>query len=201
MTDKNPSGDAFNVPPPPGPPPGHNGLNMHSTSQYVSESHDELYDNPPPPAPAAAAASAQQQQSQQTTPHQPPPPDSDGAPKKASWGERFSVFGTKAAAPFNMLANKLGAETFLPSTMDKEVEKAARILRAFCSTCPLNVHGGDDDALVNQNLPFANRIAPHAQRMASTPTTQHPRRCKPRPRTPTESPRPWPPSPGRTVPS
>lgn len=31
-----------------------------------------------------------------------------------------------------MLANKLGAETFLPSTMDKECEKAARILRSFC---------------------------------------------------------------------
>lgn len=135
MTEKNPSNhpqeDAFNVPPPPGPPPQNNGLAMHPNENPIPDSHSELYDNPPPGPPP----SAQQQQSQHTqqTPHQPPPLDSDGAPKKASWGQRFSLLGTKAAAPFNMLANKLGSETFLPSTMDKEVEKAARILRAFCS--------------------------------------------------------------------
>lgn len=103
---------------------------MHSNQHPIPDSHSELYDNPA--ATTAAPSTAAQQQNQQT-PHQPPPPDSDGAPKKASWGQRFSLLGTKAAAPFNMLANKLGSETFLPSTMDKEVEKAARILRAFCS--------------------------------------------------------------------
>lgn len=129
-------GDYQYPPPPPGPPPGHNGLAMNpssttdshapSPSPYVPDSHSELYDEPQRPAlPERPAV--------QQTPHQPPPPDSDGAPKKASWGQRFSSFGTKAAAPFNMLANKLGSENFLPSSMDKECEKAARILRNFCS--------------------------------------------------------------------
>ncbi|KAH8888159.1 hypothetical protein GQ53DRAFT_614227, partial [Thozetella sp. PMI_491] len=38
----------------------------------------------------------------------------------------------KAAKPFNTLANKMGSETFLPTTMDKECDKAARILKSFC---------------------------------------------------------------------
>ncbi|KAF3765736.1 hypothetical protein M406DRAFT_356034, partial [Cryphonectria parasitica EP155] len=113
-------------PPPPGPPPGHNGLAMHPNEYPIPESQSDLYDYPPPP-------STQQQQPQQQTHHQPPPPsDGDGSAKKAGWGQRFAAMGNKAAVPFNALANKLGAEAFLPSTMDKEVEKASRILRAFC---------------------------------------------------------------------
>ncbi|KAM5472454.1 hypothetical protein MauCBS54593_003046 [Microsporum audouinii] len=34
--------------------------------------------------------------------------------------------------PVNRLSNKLGAEAFWPTTLDKESEKAARILRSFC---------------------------------------------------------------------
>lgn len=118
--------DGDNYPPPPGPPPGPNGLTMHPNEQPIPDSHySELYDSPPPPH-------TTQEQAQQTV-HQPPPPDSDGAPKKSSWGRRFSLLGSKAATPLNILANKLGAESFLPSSMDKEVEKASRILRAFCS--------------------------------------------------------------------
>lgn len=156
MTEKSSSGhpreDAFDVPPPPGPPPGNNGLAMHPNEQPIPDSHSELYDTPPPgPYPSAQQQAYQTQQ----TPHQPPPPDSDGAPKKASWGQRFSLLGTKAAAPFNMLANKLGSETFLPSTMDKEVEKAARILRAFCSTS----HATSYYRLPHQTS-FANQSCP-----------------------------------------
>lgn len=117
-------------PPPPGPPPGHNGLAMHPNEQPIPDSRSELYDQPPP-----STTQTQQTQHTQQTPHQVPPPDSDGAPKKAGWGQRFSMLGSKAAAPLNMLATKLGSETFLPSTMDKEVEKAARILKSFCSKC------------------------------------------------------------------
>jgi len=40
-------------------------------------------------------------------------------------------WGSKAAAPLNALANKMGSESFLPTTLDKECEKAARILRSF----------------------------------------------------------------------
>ncbi|ROT35103.1 hypothetical protein SODALDRAFT_382040 [Sodiomyces alkalinus F11] len=49
-----------------------------------------------------------------------------------TWGDRLSEMGHKAAAPINAFANKLGAQSFLPTTMDKECEKAANILRSFC---------------------------------------------------------------------
>ncbi|PGH29061.1 hypothetical protein GX50_08193 [[Emmonsia] crescens] len=38
----------------------------------------------------------------------------------------------KLGPPVNRLSNKLGAEAFWPSTLDKESDKAARILRSFC---------------------------------------------------------------------
>ena len=38
----------------------------------------------------------------------------------------------KLGAPVNRLSNKLGAEAFWPTTLDKESDKAARILQSFC---------------------------------------------------------------------
>ncbi|PTB63623.1 hypothetical protein BBK36DRAFT_1125537 [Trichoderma citrinoviride] len=38
----------------------------------------------------------------------------------------------KAAAPINSIAHKLGSQSFLPETLDKECDKAATILKAFC---------------------------------------------------------------------
>jgi hypothetical protein len=61
---------------------------------------------------------------------------------KPHWSQRFAGLSAKAAAPFNALANKVGAEAFLPTTMDKECEKAARILRSFCSRCLFPSHSG-----------------------------------------------------------
>ncbi|KAK7420560.1 hypothetical protein QQZ08_010319 [Neonectria magnoliae] len=52
--------------------------------------------------------------------------------KKHGWSERFSNLGIKAAAPINSLAHKLGSQSFLPETLDKECDKAASILRTFC---------------------------------------------------------------------
>ena len=43
------------------------------------------------------------------------------------------AFTDKLGAPVNKLSNKLGSEAFWPTTIDKESEKAARILRSFCS--------------------------------------------------------------------
>jgi hypothetical protein len=47
------------------------------------------------------------------------------------------VYGVvdKLGAPVNKLSNKLGAEAFWPTSIDKESDKAARILRSFCSMC------------------------------------------------------------------
>jgi lipid-binding SYLF domain-containing protein len=38
----------------------------------------------------------------------------------------------KLGAPVNRLSNRLGSEAFWPTTLDKESDKAARILRSFC---------------------------------------------------------------------
>jgi lipid-binding SYLF domain-containing protein len=38
----------------------------------------------------------------------------------------------KLGAPVNRLSNRVGSEAFWPTTMDKESEKCARILRGFC---------------------------------------------------------------------
>jgi hypothetical protein len=38
----------------------------------------------------------------------------------------------KLGAPVNRFSNKLGSEAFWPTTLDKESDKAARILRSFC---------------------------------------------------------------------
>ena len=39
----------------------------------------------------------------------------------------------KLGKPVNRLSNKLGSEAFWPTTLDKESDKAARILKSFCS--------------------------------------------------------------------
>lgn len=51
--------------------------------------------------------------------------------KKSSRGGRR--LGDIAAAPFNGLAHMLGGQSFLPMTMEKECEKASKVLQTFCS--------------------------------------------------------------------
>ncbi|OIW24653.1 DUF500-domain-containing protein [Coniochaeta ligniaria NRRL 30616] len=43
------------------------------------------------------------------------------------WG-----WADKLGAPINRFSNRIGSEAFWPSTLDKESDKAARILRSFC---------------------------------------------------------------------
>lgn len=50
------------------------------------------------------------------------------------FSERVHQLGSKAAEPINALANKVGSRAFLPSSMDKECQKAAEILLSFCGT-------------------------------------------------------------------
>ncbi|KAI9899779.1 hypothetical protein N3K66_006240 [Trichothecium roseum] len=59
-----------------------------------------------------------------------------------SWGQTKSqskkgfdkVWGwaDKLGAPVNRLSNRIGSEAFWPTTLDKESDKAARILKSFC---------------------------------------------------------------------
>ncbi|KAH8673144.1 hypothetical protein BGZ61DRAFT_361917 [Ilyonectria robusta] len=44
-----------------------------------------------------------------------------------AWG-----WADKLGAPINRLSNRIGSEAFWPTTLDKESDKAARILRSFC---------------------------------------------------------------------
>lgn len=62
--------------------------------------------------------------------------------RESTWGKtkRFSKKGfdkawdtvDKLGGPVNRLSNRLGAEAFWPMAIDKESDKAARILRSFC---------------------------------------------------------------------
>lgn len=47
--------------------------------------------------------------------------------------DRLWGYADKLGDPVNKLSHKLGSEAFWPTTLDKESEKAARILRSFCS--------------------------------------------------------------------
>jgi lipid-binding SYLF domain-containing protein len=59
-----------------------------------------------------------------------------------SWGQTKTTskkgfdkawaWADKLGAPVNRLTNKIGSEAFWPTTLDKESDKAARILKSFC---------------------------------------------------------------------
>ncbi|KAF2140057.1 uncharacterized protein K452DRAFT_300007 [Aplosporella prunicola CBS 121167] len=53
------------------------------------------------------------------------------------WG-----WADKLGAPVNNLSNKLGSEAFWPTSLDKECDKAARILRSFCKDGFYEEHAG-----------------------------------------------------------
>lgn len=46
--------------------------------------------------------------------------------------DRLWGYADKLGAPVNKLTNKIGSEAFWPTSIDKEADKAARILRSFC---------------------------------------------------------------------
>jgi lipid-binding SYLF domain-containing protein len=50
---------------------------------------------------------------------------------KAAFDKTWKVLD-KLGDPVNKLSNRLGSEAFWPTTLDKESDKAARILRSFC---------------------------------------------------------------------
>jgi SH3 domain-containing YSC84-like protein 1 len=58
---------------------------------------------------------------------------SDSKKGKKTFGERFYDWSVKTGVPINKITNKLGSEAFWPMSMDKECDKAARILKSFTS--------------------------------------------------------------------
>lgn len=78
--------------------------------------------------------------------------DQQQQPKKPStgkkiWDKGWAVTGKFLGEPANKLVGKWGMESFWPTTMDKELDKAARILRVF------TVDGG---VPMMQNVPDAS---------------------------------------------
>lgn len=130
-----PQQQEYYPPPPPGPPPAHaNPLGSNPAYDTQQQSVPQHPDENPIPD---YHPTAQQQQQHYYQPNaaelygtDDPRPTAET--KASSWSTRLAELGTKAAAPFNSLTTKLGTEAFLPAPMDKECEKAARILRAFC---------------------------------------------------------------------
>ncbi|KAI1334420.1 hypothetical protein F5Y15DRAFT_289278 [Xylariaceae sp. FL0016] len=91
----------------------------------VSPSQGQNQYFPPPPAsPSQAGPST-------APPHQ-PPAAAESSGNKSGWSQRLYQWGLKAGVPINKVTNKLGSEAFWPSSMDRECDKAARILKSFC---------------------------------------------------------------------
>lgn len=67
-----------------------------------------------------------------TSTHRQPSPQ---PPKSPGWGSRAINMSDKVGGVLNTYADKLGIETFWPTTgdMPREMEKAARILKHFTS--------------------------------------------------------------------
>ncbi|KAI5865218.1 hypothetical protein GGS23DRAFT_594763 [Durotheca rogersii] len=87
---------------------------------------------PPPPTaslPVPGVSHHHHHQNQSTASAE---PSSSTSPSKPGLGRKFYEWGIKAGAPINKLTNMLGSEAFWPTSMDKECDKAARVLRSFC---------------------------------------------------------------------
>lgn len=165
-----------NFPPPPGPPPSQ--IPPLQVPQHPNETPIQDYSIPhydpthpqfaPPPKVTERDDIYGATPTEEHPPPFPPRPTSSGHhdhdAAKTSWTQKFAGWGTKAAAPFNALANKMGSETFLPTTLDKESEKAARILRSFCKD------GIYSDAAPQSTTPAARPVTPTAE----FPTTDEP---------------------------
>ncbi|KAK7422543.1 hypothetical protein QQX98_001565 [Neonectria punicea] len=97
---------------------------VYSVSNRSIESIDPLKQVPPTYSPHVETPEYQQT---------PPAPMSDpvAAPSKPTMGERFHKISSKAGWPLNKAANVIGAEGWWPTSMDKECNKAARILHSF----------------------------------------------------------------------
>ncbi|KAF4437601.1 hypothetical protein FACUT_5533 [Fusarium acutatum] len=95
----------------------------HNTRPAGYDSKNPYF--PPPPAYSANSTSTQEQSTTMQI------------NRKSGFANRLHALSAKIAGPVNDFANKLGCEAFMPTTLDKECEKAARILTSFCEGTPL----------------------------------------------------------------
>ncbi|KAI3577864.1 hypothetical protein IWW34DRAFT_806452 [Fusarium oxysporum f. sp. albedinis] len=87
----------------------------------------------PPPPPYSANSTSTQEQSTEMQIN-----------RKSGFVNRLHVLSAKIAGPVNDFANKLGCEAFMPTTLDKECDKASRILTSFCDGTPLTTTSPND---------------------------------------------------------
>jgi SH3 domain-containing YSC84-like protein 1 len=101
-----------------------------------------VYHNPPT-GPAVAVS----QQHANDPPNYREVDESGRSPSQHAWPQSLQNVGMHSATPLNNFAARVGSESFMPVTMDKECEKAARILRGFCSK-----HNPSGDDVPGKNL-------------------------------------------------
>ncbi|KAI1454203.1 DUF500-domain-containing protein [Annulohypoxylon moriforme] len=147
-------------PPPPGPPPNQTHLSNldpnapppsyeeSGGSAGFSYSDEKIPVLPPRPDPPQGAPSATQPPpaAGTSTPHA--AADETSEPSKSGFGRKLYQWGIKAGVPINKLTNKLGSEAFWPTSMDKECDKAARILKSFCKD---GFHAGGSEKSSSSN--------------------------------------------------
>ncbi|KAI1767963.1 hypothetical protein GGR53DRAFT_53007 [Hypoxylon sp. FL1150] len=153
-----PTSQDYQYPPPPGPPPANVDHQYYPPPPSYSEvgSGATVSDEKPPNLPPRPLSSQGAQGASQAAPQFPPPPTSpsrlnaaatgyqqhhvpatsaeasSSSSSKSGFGRKLYEWGVKAGVPINKLTNKLGSEAFWPTSMDKECDKAARILKSFC---------------------------------------------------------------------
>ena len=94
--------------------------------------HKQPQQNPPVYSPLPETATLHQDGQEEHRPKGPPPVQ-EHIIQKPTIGERFHKLSSKAGWPINKAANVVGSEGWWPSSMEKECNKAARILHSFTS--------------------------------------------------------------------
>lgn len=105
--------------------PSHADRNPHTGSAVAAPEHSN---GTPVQHGRPTSAAHEELQSQDKAVHDP-----NGLMSQHAWPQNVQNIGMHSATPLNNFATKVGSESFMPTTMDKECEKAARILRGFCS--------------------------------------------------------------------
>lgn len=104
-------------------------MTIYSASNRSIESIDPLKQAPQtPPVYTPRSETPEYRQSPRMSEEQ---QRSAPATTKPTIGERFHKISSKAGWPLNKAANVIGAEGWWPTSMDKECNKAARILHSF----------------------------------------------------------------------
>ncbi|EGS22487.1 uncharacterized protein CTHT_0020290 [Thermochaetoides thermophila DSM 1495] len=160
-------------PPPPGPPPVYAEPPKHSNETPLPDYDIPQYN---PANPQFAPPPNDNDDIYDATPTEEHPPskfsrffgrhhhshghegeEEHGKKGKAKLTALGEAFASKVAGPVNAFANKFGAEGFLPESLDKECEKAARILRSFCKD---GIYGDNAPSTVPPSPPTSGAASP-----------------------------------------